>query len=169
MKLVVSDSGPVHYLVLCEAIHVLPSLYGQLVIPTSVVDELTHAHSPAPVSAWIRSLPAWVSIQSAREMDANTQLGMGEREAIALARELKAVELLVDDRLARKVALQRGLLITGTVGILEKAAELGLLNLSDALQRLLRTNFRVDAQVIREALERDAARPKRSRERGLEY
>ena len=95
MKLVVSDSGPVHYFVLCEAIHVLPSLYGQLVIPSSVAEELTHAHAPAPVSTWIRSLPAWASIQSAREMDAATQLGLGEREAIALARELKAAELLV--------------------------------------------------------------------------
>ena len=169
MKLVVSDSGPIHYLVLCEVIHILPSLYGQLVIPSSVADELTHAHAPAPVSAWIRSLPAWASIQSAHEIDAATQLGLGEREAIALARELKAAELLVDERLARKVAVQRGLLITGTVGILEKGAERGLLNLSDALQKLLHTNFRVDAQVIREALEREAARPKRSRERGLEY
>jgi predicted nucleic acid-binding protein len=169
VKLVVSDSGPVHYLVLCEAIHVLPSLYGQLVIPSSVAEELTHAHAPAPVSAWIRSLPAWTSIQSAREIDAATQLGLGEREAIALARELKAAELLVDERLARKVAVQRGLLITGTVGILEKAAERGLINLSEALQKLLPTNFRVDAQVIREALERDAARRKLSRERGLEH
>lgn len=169
MKLVVADSGPIHYLVLCEVIHILPSLYGQLVIPSSVAEELTHAHAPAPVSAWIKSLPAWVSIQGAREIDPATQLGMGEREAISLALELKATELLVDERLARKIALQRGLLITGTVGILEKAAERGLLNLSDTLQKLLRTNFRVDAQVIREALERDAARPKRSRERGLEH
>lgn len=169
MKLVVSDSGPVHYLVLCEAIHVLASLYGQLVIPSSVAQELTHARAPAPVSAWIRSLPAWASIQSAREIDAATQLGLGEREAIALARELKAAELLVDERLARKVAVQRGLLITGTVGILEKAAERGLINLSEALQKLLRTNFRVDFQVIREALEREAARQRLSRERGLEH
>lgn len=169
MKLVVSDSGPIHYLVLCEVIHILPSLYGQLVIPSSVADELTHAHAPAPVAAWIRSLPAWASVQSAREIDAATQLGLGEREAIALARELKATELLVDERLARKVAVQRGLLIIGTVGILEKAAERGLVNLSDALQKLLRTNFRVDAQVIREALEQDATRLKRPRERGLEY
>jgi predicted nucleic acid-binding protein len=169
VSLVVSDSGPVHYLVLCEVIHVIPSLYGQLVIPSSVAEELTHAHAPAPVSAWIKSMPAWASIQGAREIDPAEQLGMGEREAIALARELKAAELLVDDRLARKVAVQRGLLITGTVGILEKAAERGLLNLSEALQKLLRTNFRVDAQVIREALEQDATRPRRSRERGLEH
>ena len=65
--------------------------------------------------------------------------------------------------------MQRGLLITGTVGILEKAAERGLINLSEALQKLLRTNFRVDAQVIREALERDSARQRLSRERGLEH
>jgi predicted nucleic acid-binding protein len=85
-------------------------------------------------------------------------LGLGEREAIALACELKATQLLVDDRAARRIAVQRGLLITGTVGVLEAASQLGLLNLPAALQKLIRTNFRIDADVIRQALERDRLR-----------
>jgi predicted nucleic acid-binding protein len=85
-------------------------------------------------------------------------LGLGEREAIALACELKATQLLVDDRAVRRIAVQRGLLITGTVGVLEAASQLGLLNLPAALQKLIRTNFRIDADVIRQALERDRLR-----------
>lgn len=158
MTLVVSDSGPIHYLVLSEAINVIPLLYGRLAIPSTVTEELTHPHAPPEVQAWLKALPAWATTQTAKEIDSSTQLGLGEREAIALARELKATRLLLDDRVARRVAVERGLLITGTVGILEKAAEHGLLNLSDTFHRLLRTNFRVDAEVIHEAIERDAAR-----------
>ena len=158
MSLVVSDSGPIHYLVLGEAIHVIPHLYERLVIPSTVREELTHPHAPPEVQAWVKALPPWATVQTARETDFVAQLGRGEREAIALARELKATGLLLDDRVARRVAVEDGLLITGTVGILERAAEQGLLNLSDAFRRLLCTNFRVDAEVIREALERHAVR-----------
>lgn len=100
-------------------------------------------------------------MESPGQTDPATQLGLGEREAIALACELKATQLLVDDRAARRIVVQRGLLITGTLGILEQAAELGLLNLPEVLQKLLRTNFRINADVIRQALESDSIRQKR--------
>ena len=85
---------------------------------------------------------------------------MGENSAIALALELKAAQLLVDDRVARKAAAELGILTTGTVGILEKAAAKGLLILPDSMERLLKTNFRIDSAVVREVLARDVARRK---------
>lgn len=151
MKLVVADSG----LVLCEAIRVLPQLYGKLVIPAAVAQELSHLQTPPKVQAWIKALPRWASVERPNRPDPAAHLGLGEREAIALALELKATQLLLDDRAARRIAIQRGLMITGTVGILEEAAGRGLLRLPATLQELLRTNFRIDADVIRQALERD--------------
>jgi predicted nucleic acid-binding protein len=74
-----------------------------------------------------------------------------------------AIEVLIDDRSARRTAHQRGLSIAGTLGVMERAAESGLLNLSEAVQKLLNTNFRIDPDVVREVLERDAARPKPGR------
>lgn len=53
MSLVVADSGPIHYLVLCETIGVLPKLYDRLVIPAAVADELTHARTPPAVARWV--------------------------------------------------------------------------------------------------------------------
>jgi predicted nucleic acid-binding protein len=160
VTLVVSDSGPIHYLVLCEVIEIIPKLYDRLVIPSAVVHELTHAHSPTPVAQWIRAMPQWASVQSPLRIDLPALLGNGEQEAIALALELGATQLLVDDRVARRVADQKGLLISGTTGILEKAAVNGLLNLQEVMQKLLTTNFRIDAEVVREVLNRDAARRK---------
>lgn len=160
MSLAVSDSGPLHYLVLCEASGVIPKLYGQLVIPAAVARELAHPHTPATVRSWAQTPPPWARIQSPARIDPATHLGEGEREAIALAIELKATHLLVDDRAARRTAIERGLLITGTVGILEEAAVRGFLNLSEALQKLSNTNFRISTDVVRELMKRDVARRK---------
>jgi predicted nucleic acid-binding protein len=160
VSLVVSDSGPIHYLVLCGAIEIVPKLYGQLVIPAAVAQELTHVRTPPGVRHWIQTLPYWATIQSPKQTDPAIHLGLGEREAIALALELKAAQLLIDDRAARRIAIQRGLLIAGTVGVMEQAAASRLLNLSEAIQKLLNTNFRINPDVVREVLNRDAARSK---------
>ena len=159
MSLVVSDSGPVHYLVLCEAIHVVEQIFGDLVIPGSVREELTQPQTPPVVRHWIQTLPKWASVRNPQTTDPSRQLGRGERDAIALARELGA-SLLIDDRVGRRVAAERGLSVTGTIGILELAAERGFLDLAQAFQKLVHTNFRIDADVVRHALERDAARRK---------
>lgn len=45
-------------------------------------------------------------------------LGEGEREALALAVEIQAKRILLDDRPARRVALDLNLLVTGTAGVL---------------------------------------------------
>jgi predicted nucleic acid-binding protein len=156
--MVVADSGHIQYLVLCEAIDAVPQMYGQLVIPAAVAQELSHHEAPPQVRAWIKTLPEWETVERPTQIEPTAHLGLGEREAIALACELKATQLLVDDRAARRIAVQRGLLITGTVGVLEAASQLGLLNLPAALQKLIRTNFRIDADVIRQALERDRLR-----------
>lgn len=163
MSLVVSDSGPVHYILLCGVIEVVPKLFSRLIIPPAVARELTHENTPAAVSQWIRDLPEWASVQSPRFVEASTQLGLGEREAIALALELRASHLLVDDRAARRLASQRGILISGTIGILELASARGLLDLPQTMQKLLATNFRIDPEVVRDVLSNDAARRKHPR------
>ena len=119
MNLAVADSGPVQYLVLCEAIGVVPQLYGRLVIPSAVARELSHLQTPPEVKSWIKALPRWATIEFPKGIEPPARLGLGEREAIALAYELKATHLLVDDRAARRIAVERGLAITGTIGILE--------------------------------------------------
>ncbi len=61
-RLVVADTGPLHYLVLIEAIEVLPRLFEQILVPAAVYDELAHADAPAPVRAFTAQKPAWLEV-----------------------------------------------------------------------------------------------------------
>jgi predicted nucleic acid-binding protein len=158
VSLVVADTTPVNYLVLCEAIEVLRPIYNHVVLPTAVFHELNHERTPHIVRNWVNSLPEWVAVKTPSRPDTHTNLGLGEREAIALAQELKATELLIDERLAREIAMQSGLAVTGTIGVLEAAASRDLLDLPATLERLRRTNFRFEENLFQAALARDARR-----------
>jgi len=80
----------------------------------------------------------------------------GEREAIALAEELNADRLLLDEMAARKEAARRNLPFIGTLGILRRAARLDLINLPYALAQLQQTTFYIDPDLIRSLLDEDA-------------
>ncbi|MBV8729886.1 MAG: DUF3368 domain-containing protein, partial [Acidobacteriia bacterium] len=72
----------------------------------------------------------------------------GQRRAIALAEELKADRLLLDDTEARKEAARRKLLSIGTLGILREAAARNLVSLPSALARIQQTTFYADPALI---------------------
>jgi predicted nucleic acid-binding protein len=75
-----------------------------------------------------------------------------------LAGELRADLILMDDEDGRMEAERLGMTVVGTLGVLERAAEWGLIDLPAALAHLQATNFYVDDALIEEALARDAAR-----------
>ena len=142
--LVVADTGPPHYLVLSNAIDLLPRLFGRVLLPDVVRDELQHPRTPVPVRHWIAAAPAWVEIV-ASPPPADLQgppIGAGERAAIALALERRADLVLMDDRQGVATATAAGLRVIGTIGLLDRAARLGLVDLEDAFARLRATNFR---------------------------
>jgi predicted nucleic acid-binding protein len=76
-------------------------------------------------------------------------LDAGEAEAIAIALEHSANLVLLDERKGRHAARQRGLAVSGTLGVIALGALRGLVNMPDALARLRRTNFRASPKLIR--------------------
>lgn len=156
--IVVSDTSPLNYLVLIRAEHVLPILFGRIIAPPAVLTELRRPKAPAMVRLWAATPPAWLEIQPPTTVIGTTRLGLGESEAIALAQELKADAVLIDERDGTKFAQGLGLHVVGTLGVLERAAEKGLLSLPVAIADLRRTTFRGPAQLIAEYLQRDQAR-----------
>jgi predicted nucleic acid-binding protein len=90
----------------------------------------------------------WYRVESVEAVPAELiHLGRA-REAIALAEQLHADLILIDDARGRRAAHLRGLLITGTIDVLDRAAELGLINIDDAIDRLKRTTFRASTSVF---------------------
>ncbi len=146
--IIASDTSPINYLVLIGEIELLPKLFGQIVIPQAVLDELRKSGTPEAVKNWIDSNPQWVEIQNAKAIDQTITLGAGEREAISLAMELNADLVLIDDRKARRAAVERGLNVAGTINILESAAKRGLVNLTEAFQKPEQTNFRIAPDLL---------------------
>lgn len=134
-------------------------------IPTAVHGELQHPRTPLVVRDWVANPPPWFEVQQPQQhLEAGQfpKLGAGEREAIALAQELQAPLLLMDDPEGREEATRRVLRTTGTLGVLEQAAIGGLLDLPSVLTQLLTTTtFRARAELIQDLLARDAARQSR--------
>lgn len=159
----VADSGPIRYLVLIEEVHLLPVLYGTILVPPGVAAELTHPSTPLPVHTWVQNRPEWIEIRGPRAAlpELSPFLGRGEREAIALAEELGASVLLADDGAARQEAARRKIPIQGTLGILDLAAEHGLANFEAVMRKLSETNFRAGPKLIRFFMDRDAHRKSR--------
>lgn len=168
MIVVVSDTSPLQYLVLVEQSDVLAELFDEVMVPRAVLGELGHERAPEPVRRWSASPPPWLVVRDPLHTDDSLKLGEGEKAAIALACEVRATLIVIDDRDAVRDARARGLVVAGTLAILDEAADLGLISdLPGALERLVgETNFRVGAateRIIQELLRRDRVRERARR------
>lgn len=152
--IVVADTSPINYLLLIEEIDILPKMYGKVVIPRAVQEELLRPAAPEMIRAWIVDAPAWLEIRTpVKPPDSSlAKLDPGERDAITLAMELGADQLIVDDREGRKLAEERHIPVIGTLGVLKEAAALGLLDLCLAVERLQTTSFHVAPEVLKSLL-----------------
>ena len=161
-RLVVADAGPLHYLVLIEHSSIFPALFEKVFVPTIVRDELRHIEAPKLVRDWVENPPAWLEVCAASALDdlSTQSLDDGERAALALAGELRADLILMDDRAGVAVARSKGFAVTGTMGLLDLAARRGLLNLSEAFARLRTTNFRYPAELMDALLVQEQKRNK---------
>ena len=150
MSVVVADAGPLHYLVLIDAIDLLPRLFGTVVVPGPVRAELSRPRTPAPVRTWLASSPAWLEAAGApaAQVPLSPRLGEGERAAIALAHAIGATLILMDDRAGVAVAQVQGSEATGTHGVLARAAAQNLVDLPQAVERLKATNFRYRPELL---------------------
>jgi predicted nucleic acid-binding protein len=163
--IVISDTSPINYLILTGEIDILEKLFRRIVVPQAVFSELQHTKTPQRVKDWIANAPSWLEVKQADAslFTPSKRIGNGEREAIALAIELKADAVLIDDRDGTQEARRQSLIAVGTVNLLERAAEKGLLDLPESLDRLGQTSFRMPPNEIIDAmLERDRKRKSRN-------
>ncbi|MEM1168833.1 MAG: DUF3368 domain-containing protein [Cyanobacteria bacterium P01_H01_bin.35] len=154
--IVVSDTSPICYLLLIGEIQLLPQLYGQVIIPRIVEQELSDERSPTVVRNWIQTPPKWiiiadVTVSADKDLDI---LNAGEKAAISLALKQGANLIIMDEALGRKVARNKGLKVTGLLGILDRAAQQNLVDFSEAISALKETTFRASSRLIESLLDR---------------
>lgn len=156
--IVISDASPLISLGAIGRIELLRQLFGEVSIPLSVFREVTGAGPERPGAVEVQAA-SWI-VSRALESDflpraLEGELDRGEAEAIALAVELRADLLLMDERRGRRVASRFELKVLGILGILVDAKRKGLLNkVEPVLDDLLtRAGFRVSPALRLRALE----------------
>lgn len=126
--IVVSDTTPLISLLKINRLELLERLFGEVMIPKAVFDELTVDKRFRAEADLIRQ-KAFIVVkpvnnqESASVLKRATGLDQGESEAIVLTDELEADLLLMDEAKGRSVSAQMGLKIMGTIGILMAAYE----------------------------------------------
>jgi len=143
--------------VLIGHINLLRLLYGRILVPPGVIAELKHPVAPKPVQDWAVNAPAWVEVLSPKSSLIVPQLDPGESQAIALAAEVHADVVLMDEQAGRQEAVRRGLKVAGTLSVLGEGEQAGLVKFDVAIAELQKTSFRVSQTVLAEI------RAKRSR------
>lgn len=148
MREVVSNTSPLLYLHQLGRLDLLPALYSKVLVPKSVVEELTAGRAAGHDVPNVAALP-WVHVVSSPTLALlalATDLGKGESEAIAIAHERGAL-LILDDALARRHASLIGVTLTGTLGVLLKAKTAGHIpKIEPLVGRLTELGFRLSAQ-----------------------
>jgi predicted nucleic acid-binding protein len=153
---VVADTSPLCYLLLIDQVDLLPCLFERILIPRAVAAELAHPAADGKLREWIARPPLWLEIREAPPPRFDlSRLDAGESEAIALAEAIGADLVILEERKARQIAVERGLQITGLLGILVAAAERGLVELREVLERLRQTSFRADPRLLASLLDRE--------------
>src|SRR5687767_12779173 len=111
--IVVSDTSPINALLKVHRIDLLAKLFGEVIIPGAVRDELLRAHPSLPSQLRV------VAISGSNEVTAFRKLvDPGEAEAIQLAKELNADRLLIDDHKGRTLAEREGVRAIGLIGVI---------------------------------------------------
>ena len=157
--IIISDTSPLSSLAIVGGLSILKDIYANVIIPQAVANELANSTEEDIRIKAMLSLE-WIQVKQTTNLELvaclrdEYNLDLGEAEAIALALELKADELLIDERLGRREAVRLGLSITGVLGILLVAKNRGLISKVQPIMEALMTqaNFRINRQLYEEVL-----------------
>ncbi len=130
MMIIVSDTSPIINLAQINLLSLLPKLYGQIIIPQAVYNEIVINGEKDPGAYEIKNA-GWITVKSCEDTqllnELLIELDKGEAEAIVLALELNADRILMDEQIGRHKAIELKLRPIGVLGILISAKQHGLI------------------------------------------
>lgn len=152
--IVVSDATPLIALAAVHRLDVLPALYGEVVVPDAVYEEVVVRGAGEPGADEVRAA-SWIRRETVPPPSPELleEIDRGEAEAITLALSRRADRVLMDERRGRRVAEAHGLSVTGTLGVLIEATRRGLVpDLATLLESLREVGFYLGDDLIERAL-----------------
>lgn len=157
--IVVADTSPITALLHLKQIHLLEMLYGQVFIPVTVAAEIDTLIAFGFDISFLLEKEKYIIRQPSNKILIQTltrYIDAGEAEAIALAKELNADLLLIDEKLGKQFAEAEHIACKGVVGILIAAKKEGLLPLIKPLLDDLISNlkFRLSDKIYNLALQK---------------
>ncbi len=154
-QVVIVNSTPIITLAIVDQLTLLRDLYGAVMVPSAVYREVK-AGGPNRAGAQQLEAAPWIRTErlaDPRRADLLSDLDRGEAEVIALAQEQDADLVVIDERLGRRHAKRLGLALTGTLGILLRAKQKGLLSgLSPVIQTIQQEGTRLGDALVEEVL-----------------
>ena len=151
MATVVADTSPLIALDQLGQLSLLQRIFGEIHVPPAVAGELIPGMAELPSWIVVRPLAHPIASEILR-----ASLGAGESEALSLMLEARAELVILDDRPARRLALNLGLRVVGTAGILLRAKRLGIIpEVRPLVDEIIRQGFRL-SPAIREKVLVDA-------------
>ncbi len=152
---VVVNATPIISLALIGQLNLLQRLYGNVVIPPAIAAEVA-AGGPQGIGVAELQTSPWIQVRPLSDptrADLISDLDRGEAEVIALAQELNADLVILDERLGRQHARRLGLRLTGTLGVLLLAKRRGLVSeVRPLIQMLVEGGIRLGERLIAETL-----------------
>lgn len=130
---IVTNSTPLIILSKINRLELLREIYRSIYIPEEVYTEVVINGAGKPGSTEVASAD-WIFCQPVTDTDQvlilhyRTLIDLGECGAIVLAQEIGAERIIIDDRVARQVAIAKGLSVIGTVGVLRVAKAEGIIS-----------------------------------------
>jgi predicted nucleic acid-binding protein len=144
-KIIISDTSCLIILNKIGELDLLRQLYNTVTITHDILLE------------YGEQLPDWIEVQQAkdqyRQQLLEMQIDKGEASAIALALETADSTVILDDWKARRLAERLGLSVTGTLGVIIRAKNTGLIpSIKPYLEKIRETNFRISEELEQIAL-----------------
>lgn len=156
MRKVIVNSTPLIVLCGIGQLDILRELYHEILIPTAVYNEVTAKEDSA--CAQIKNAGKWIRVEKIRELSEKkmykAKLHDGEVEVMILSQEQNADLVILDDNAAKKTAKYLGLTVTGTLGVLLKAKQKGIIReIRPLLSEMRRNGFYISNNVENMVLE----------------
>ena len=155
MRKIITNTTPILSLLKIDKLDLLKELYGKVTVPNAVYQEIEKGkHKP-----YYQDLKQvdWIKIEHIKNPDSLTyfvDLDKGEAEVLILAKEQKVDLVILDEIMGRRYAKQLGLNLTGTLGVLLKAKENGIINsIQEILTELTEKGTWLNPKLIKKVID----------------